>query len=222
MSLTLKDLIATQVRSLAPVLHPGMAEGLLQADWRMAGYDRAEYGYMYSHHAKIGLREYASREDLGEWRLGGNSRLQGQTIFTLPKYEITMKVLKENRRIHPGGTPPSNGTRPDRLRYSDPRPRWETIDRPLDMELPATDQGAGIDLLLLWDHVTEIDAETGFSLRVVHTTSPGVFGRRVPTDLSYDIKAPDTVFVHSRFDGDAGDEDLYSYQVDAGEEKDAN
>ncbi len=222
MPLTLKDLLEERIRAIAPVLHQGMAEGLLQAEKRMVGYDPSEYGYMYSHHAKIGMREYARREDLGEWALEGNSRLQGQTIFTLPECGITMKVLKENRLVHPRGTPPANRTKPDRLRYSDPRPVWETLDRPLEFELPVRSQGGGIDLLLLWDHVREAVEAVAFSLRVVHTTSPGVFGRSVPTDLSYDIRSPDTVFVHSRFEGEPVDEDLYSYQVDAGEEKDAN
>lgn len=220
MSYTLQELLEDRIRALAPVLHPGMALGLVDADRRMEGLDRTEYGYMYSHHAKIGMREYVRHQDLGEWTLGGNPRMQGQMILEIPADGISMKVVKENRRVHPGGIPPANRTRPDRRRYRDPRPLQETLG--FDLEEPLWPQGKEIDLLLLWDYVLDANAADAFTLRAVHTTKPGVFGQRVETDLSFEIQAPDTVFAHSRFAGDAEDEDLYSYQVDAGEEKDAN
>lgn len=220
MTLTLRDLLEDRIRALAPVLYPGMAQGLLEADKRMAGYERAEYGYMYSHHAKIGMREFAKQHDLGEWEIGGNPRMQGQTIFEIPSSGIAMKVVKENRILHPGGIPPANRTRADRRRYLDPRPVQQVLD--LGLTEPLWPEGKGIDLLLLWDRVLEGDSDQAFTLRVVHTTTPGVFGKRVETDLSFEIESPETVFAHSRFEGEAADEDLYSYQIDAGEEKDAN
>lgn len=203
--------------ALAPVLHPAMAGALVSTKERLAGIDRQAYGYHYSHLIKILLREALVEEDLGEWTVAGNSRLNGQTYLEQPNLGIKMKVGKENRRVHPGGVPPAGVTKSQKAHYKDPRQLH------LDFPLPEPKWPAGtpINLHLLWDHPAAEDGKLdyeAFTLRAVHTTAPSSFGKVVPLDLSFEILASDTVFVRSRFDGDVADEDLFAFELDETEE----
>lgn len=223
MTLTLQDLLETQVQALAPVLHPGMAEAFVKVSTRLGGIGRADHGYLYSLTIKADLRDYCARQDLGLWSIDGNTRLHGQTHFVIPEHGVRMKVMKENRRVHPGGVPPANRTRPDRLLYSDARSVQEALS--FEIEQPVWPEGKPIDMLLLWDYRKDGNGRVlhdAFTLRAVHTTAPGAFGQVVPTDLSFEITSPTTVFTHRRFAGEDDNDDLYSYQIDATGEIDAN
>ena len=199
--------------ALAPILHPSMAGALVSSKDRLAGIDRQLYGYHYSHLVKILLREALAGEDLGEWMISGNSRLSGQTFLEQPDLGIKMRVGKENRRVHPGGVPPAGQAGGRRTHYADARQL--RLDFPLPE--PSWPASTPIDLHLLWDYPTDEDGKVdydAFSLRAVHTTAPGRFGKPVPLDLSFEILSPDTVFVRSRFDGDIADEDLFTFELD--------
>jgi hypothetical protein len=223
LSLTLQNLLETHVHTLAPVLHPGMADALAKVSKRLAGIDRTQHAYLYSLTIKADLRTYCAAQDLGPWSLDGNPRLHGQTHLVIPEHGIRMKVMKENRHVHPGGIPPANRTKPDRFLYTDIRSVQEALA--FELEQPVWPAGRPIDMLLLWDYPKGKNGAVlhdAFTLRAVHTTAPGAFGHVVPTDLSFDITSPTTVFAKSRFAGDAADDDLYSYQIDTTGEMDAN
>jgi hypothetical protein len=218
---SLRSLLESKMTALAPVLHPGMAGALVSSRERLVGVDRQLYGYLHSHLIKILLREALSAEDLGGWQVTGNSKLSGQTLLEQPDLGIKMRVGKENRRVHPGGVPPAGRTRRQRAHYADDRQL--VLDFPL--EEPVWPAKTPINLHLLWDYGREEDGcvnYESFSLRAVHTTAPSSFGQAVPLDLSFEIKSPDTVFVHSRFDGDDADEDLFSFELDENGEVDAH
>lgn len=220
---TLQALLEGKIQALAPVLHTGMAGSLAGVNKRLQGLDRVEQAYLYSLTIKADLRQHLEREGTGEWVLGGNPRQSGQTHLTIPDHGIRMKVVKENSRIHPGGVPPANRTKNDRLMYTDHRSVQTMLEFPLDA--PNWPEGKPINLILLWDYLRnqagKIDYNA-FTLRAVHTTAPADFGQIVPLDLSFAIVSPSTVFTHSRFDGGDIDEDLYSYQIDTTGEMDVN
>ena len=223
MSLTLQKLLETRVHGLAPVLHPGMAEALAQVSTRLGGIDRTQHAYLYSLTIKADLRRYCAGQDLGPWSLEGNPRLHGQTHLVIPEHGIRMKVMKENRLVHPGGIPPANRTKPDRFLYTDIRSVQDALA--FEVDQPVWPARKPIDLLLLWDYLRGANGalrHDAFTLRAVHTTAPGAFGQVVPTDLSFEITSPTTVFAKSRFAGDADDDDLYSYQIDTTGELDVN
>lgn len=210
---SLRTILEAKVTSLAPILHPGLAGALVSSRERLVGVDRALYGYLHSHLIKVLLRDTLCSENLGEWRIAGNPRLNGQTLLEQPEAGIKMKVGKENRRVHPGGVPPAGNTQRQRDRYEDRRQL--RFDFPL--QEPIWPAKTPIDLHLLWDYGRNADGTSdyeSFSLRVVHTTAPSRFGVAVPLDLSFEIQSAETVFVRSRFDGDDADEDLFSFELD--------
>lgn len=160
-----------------------------------------DYPHLVSLNARAFMREYWLANGLpGEWTVSGNSRLMGQTILSNAFENVEMRLLKERRRTYPGGVPiaGSNWTRRDAWRQA-----------PLDIEVPGQPVSDDtVRLLALWDIAEDDDLVV--SVRVVHTLQPGVFGSRVPIDLSYEIKPTGGIFDMLQFRGDAEDEDFFA------------
>jgi hypothetical protein len=70
-----------------------------------------------------------------------------------------------------------------------------------------------LNLHLLWDLVNGQDIEQGFTLRVVHTTEPGVYGSPVRIDLSVELDATANPWANLQFVGDDEMEDFFPDEV---------
>lgn len=164
--------------------------------------NRHDYPHLLPLNARAFMREHWLANGLpGQWTVSGNPRLMGQTILSSAHENMEMRLLKERRSNYPRGVPVAgtNLTRRDAWRQP-----------PLDIEVPGQPVSDGTArLLALWD-VAEVDDDLVVAVRVVHTLQPGVFGSRVPIDLSYEIKPTGGIFDMLQFRGDAQDEDLFA------------
>jgi hypothetical protein len=193
--------IETQARALGPVLHAGMATALVSSRKRQFGLDYTKYPHLLPLMLRCALREHLETEALPPgWAVGGDPRLMGQLTLEHAELKLDMRFLKERRRTYPGGVPVA-GRNPAR------RERW--INQPLDIEMPgASPAAAPLSLLLLWDFVDgDLDE---FSLRIVHTLAPGVYGAKVSCDLILDVQVGGSIFARLTFAGDAEDGDLFA------------
>lgn len=155
------------------------------------------------------MRARVRRAPVG-WRVGGNPMMMGQTILRNATQGMEMRLLKERRKTYPGGVPVAgwNGAR---------RNYWTQPS--LDIAVPAQPfLDEYIRLLLLWDRLM-VDGVSVLTVRVVHTLAPGIYGRRVPLDLNYEIRSTGGVFDNLSFPGDPENEDLFA-DIDRQENED--
>lgn len=161
-----------------------------------------DYPHLLPLSARAFMREHWRANGLpGHWKVSGNPRLMGQTILSNSSENVEMRLLKERRRTYPGGVPiaGSNSAR---------REAWRQA--PLGFEIPGQPwSGDVVRLLALWD-MARADGELVVSVRVVHTLQPGVFGSKVPIDLSYEIKPAGGIFDMLQFRGAKQEEDLFA------------
>lgn len=161
-----------------------------------------DYPHLLSLNARAFMREHWRGNGLPEgWEVAGNPRLMGQTMLLNPRDDMEFRLLKERRRRYPGGVPVagSNAAR---------QSAWRQL--PLRLEMPDGPVPEGrTRLLALWD-LTRIRDELQVRLRVVHTLGPGVYGSRVPIDLSYEIRPSGGIFESLEFIGDPQDDDLFA------------
>ncbi len=69
-----------------------------------------------------------------------------------------------------------------------------------------------LPLLLLWDFLDTRKLDQ-FTLRIVHTLAPGVYGKAVPCDLIVDVRDGGTIFSHLRFPGSPEDDDFFIVEI---------
>lgn len=126
----------------------------------------------------------------------------GQTILVSPDRRVTLRLLKENPNVHPGGVPCAghNAARQAAWRQ-DPLPS-------LSLTLHPGIAAVTTECLLLWDCAWD-EGDPRVSTRVVHTTEPGRYGDRVPIDLSFRIDPSGSMYDQLVFDGAAEMEDLF-------------
>ena len=67
-------------------------------------------------------------------------------------------------------------------------------------------------LLLLWDRQVDSGRDV-VTVRAVHTLAPGVYGRAVPIDMSFDIEPGGTVFDQLAYRGDDQPDDFFPHIV---------
>lgn len=200
-------LVTSQATLLGPRLYESMSAAIQGAETRARGLKRSTYPHLRPLLTRAEVREYLRHEGLPEpWVLDGNPSLMGQLSLTAPELGLTLRLLKERRRTYPDGVPPA-GRNPGR------RQAWQ---EPLPLEMLAGAQPAALtELLLLWDYAeSEKSDDTSFTLRIVHTTEAGEYGRAVRCDLDLRVQAGGTIFEQLVFRGDTDDHDFFAVDID--------
>jgi hypothetical protein len=206
-----RQLVESEARLLGPRLFEGVSVAILEADSRSKGLGHAKYPHLRPMLVRAELREYLEAEGLpGEWRVDGNPALMGQLYLSKRESGLRLRVLKERRRTYPGGVPTA-GRSPRR------REHWQAPLIPLSA-FANVGPARMNELLLLWDYAaaTEENAE-GFTLRVVHPTEVGVYGRPVRCDIDFAVLTGGTIFEQLVFQGDPEEEDLFAAEIDQAE-----
>lgn len=202
-----RQVIEVQATVLGPVLHAGVATSLAAARTRNRGLSHQRYPYLIPSHMRAELREYLEANPLPNgWLLGGDSRRMGQLLLAQPDLNVEMRVLKERRRTYPNGVPVAGKNQARREVWAD-----VPIDD-LDFSAPPADPAR---FLLLWDFRRGSLDE--FTLRIVHTIAPGVYGKAVPCDLILDVNDGGEIYKRLAFTGSPDDDDLFA--VDVAEEE---
>lgn len=215
--------IEVQAQALGPLLFAGVATSVMVAETRRRGLEHSKYPHLAPILVRAELREYLEATALPNgWIVGGDPRLMGQLLLENEDLNLRMRVLKERRATYPGGIPPAGKNRARRQ-------AWTAA--PLDLvwpspnltvrsaAAPADRPGELVRLLLVWDFVAGTNLRE-FTLRVVHPTEPGIYGKAVPCDLVLDIKDGGEIFKSLEFTGSPQDDDLFGRTVEIDEEGD--
>lgn len=193
----MRSIIVNAVNELAPVLWAAQSAALAAANTRCRGLVHDKYPSLRPHLIRSELREYLEREHLPEgWVLGGDTRKMVQIYVR--NETVCLRYLKERRVTYPGGVPAA-GRAPSRRAYWAP-----------SLFGPPGLPGGRLNLLLLWDYLDPADPESGFVMRVVHTTSTGAWGSRTPIDLSVDLAPTLGLEGYLRFHEDPQDTDFFA------------
>ena len=165
---------------------------------------RAEdYPSLRSMLTRAHMRNYWMDNPQVGWEVGGNPKRNCQCLLIDRRHGLSLRLLKENRRLSPGGTPAAGHSTARREAWAQPLP-----DDFLALPASPTRQEL-TELFLLWDR-TIVTGEPRVSVRVVHTIAPGVFGRAVPLDMSFEIEPGGTMFDALEFPGDPDEPDLWA------------
>ncbi len=207
-----RQVIEVQAEALGPVLHSGVATALAAARKRGRGLEHPKYPHLLPFLMRAELREFLETNRLPDgWVVNGDPRLMGQLLLVNAEHNLATRFLKERRRTYPNGVPTAgaNGAR---------QQFWTNI--PLDLDFlslesdPATRRRIGpVQLLLLWDFLKPQNLDE-FTLRVVHTLSPGVYGRTVPCDLVLDVKDGGEIFNRLAFKGSEEEQNFFAVELD--------
>lgn len=200
---TLRSLVEHQVGVASLGLYEGITTGFARARSSWERHDEAEYRWLLSMTARARMRDHWERQRPAEgWSVAGNAALMGQTILVSPDSKVTLRLLKENPRVYPGGVPHAGRSAARQADWlQDPLPDLSVTLNPGVAALTT-------ECLLLWNFVWE-EGVPRLSTRVVHTIGTGRYGVRVPIDLSYRIDPSGTMYDQLKFAGDAQLEDLY-------------
>ncbi|MBK8460942.1 MAG: hypothetical protein WAS07_04310 [Micropruina sp.] len=199
-----RELIESNVGQFALPLYEGVTTGVAAAEAWVSGMAHGQdYPWLLSLAARAHMRDYWLDSIAGTgWTIEGRPELMGQTILVNRDHNVALRLIKENKRIHPGGVPVagSNETR---------RRAWQQPPLP-DIDL--TDGVAALpdvaECLLLWDCAREAGSLT-VGVRVVHTIGAGRYGQRVPIDLSFVVRPEGTLYEELGFAGDSQDDSLF-------------
>lgn len=197
--------IEVQTEALGPVLYAGAATALTASRKRRRGLAHERYPHLLPLLMRVEMREFLEENPLPNgWVVGGDSTKMGQLLLHQPDLNLQMRFLKERRRTYPGGVPVA-GRNPSR--------REDWIAEPFDFALPAGSNTPGsVRLLLLWDFLSRRDLKR-FSLRIVHTLTPGVYGKAVPCDLILDVNDGGEIFKRLEFTGAPQDRDFFAVEI---------
>lgn len=207
-----RRVIEAQAHALGPVLHVGVATALAAARKRGRGLEHCKYPHLLPFLMRAELREFLETNRLPDgWVIDGDPRKMGQLLLQNQEHNLETRLLKERRTTYPSGVPTAgrNGAR---------QKFW--ADLPLDLDLPSLEADAAfrrrsgsIQLLLLWDFLTPQTLDH-FTLRLVHTLSPGIYGMAVPCDLVLDVKDGGEIFNCLEFAGSPEEENFFPIEID--------
>ena len=145
-------------------------------------------------------------------RVGGNPH---QNCELLIEYKnLTMRVLKENRRLFPGGIPVAGRNDARRAYYQ---------QMSLEDMLFTGDscEDAPLNLILLWEWIDVENRKQGVDLRLVHTIGAGRWSASpVPVDLSIPIVSDVGFYSNLEFETTEETQDFFATQI-AAEENDS-
>lgn len=202
----IRKAIEVQATALGPVLYAGVSTALAGSRKRNAGLGHETYPHLIPTTLRCELREYLRTHHMPPgWAIAGDPRKMGQLMLSHSELGLNVRFLKERRHTYPAGIPVagSNAAR---------RQSW--ISDPLDFPIPAPTRPKGepLHLLLLWDFLSKEQLDQ-FTLRIVHTLAPGVYGHAVPCDLIFDVQAGGSVYSRLAFEGFPDEGDLFTVDV---------
>ncbi len=203
--------IKSAISVIAPQLTEVMAVGVAESERRCAGIKHNIHPYLRpSMMRAIVHGELVTRMLPEGWDVVGKSRQNGQILLACP--DMSFRFLKENIRLHPGGTPPAGHNIARKAYYRNPL---------LEANLFSGDEGIPepIRAIILWDWIDRDDRDRGVTSRVVHTIGEGSWGSAVPCDLSLPVVNETGFYEHLQFDGD--DEDVDFFQASISEQENA-
>lgn len=212
-SLRLHRAIEVQAEVLGPVLYSGVATSLTAAHKRREGLDHATYPHLLPLLVRSELREYFGDNPLPNgWTVGGDPRKMGHLMLNQAELGIQLRFLKERRDTYSNGVPIAGKNAARRKVWTDPLPLlWPADSDPNSL---ATHP---VRLLLVWDFAKSTQLNE-FTLQVVHTVAPGVYGKAVPCDLILDVKDGGEIFKSLEFPGSEEREDLFVLTEEEGNE----
>lgn len=183
-------------------LYEGITTGFANARGVGSHLDQSRFRWLLAMNARAHMRLFwESNPPAPGWSVGGDARLMGQTILVSADQRLTLRLLKENHRVHPAGVPPAGHNAARQAAFS-------------QLPLPGLDFASGVAIegttncLLVWDAEWE-HGDPMLSVRVVHPIGTGSYGQPVPIDLSIDIDPSGELYDHLRFGGHAEDVDLF-------------
>lgn len=197
----LVSLIADSIAPISPLLFQDISQALTNSESRVGDLVRGGAVHLRALTMREELRMILSDQNLMGWFVEGNPAKMGELYLRHPETGLLLRVLKERRKTYPGGVPVAG---PNRARRS----YWGQQHQPF-LPIPDLPQVEHFKLHLLWDLSNGQDIEQGFTLRVVHTTEPGVYGSSVPVDLSVELDATVSVWTNLQFLGDEELEDFF-------------
>lgn len=200
---SLKSLVERQVGVASLGLYEGVTTGFAEARASWDRHDEPDYRWLLSMTARARMRHHWETHLPAEgWTVEGNAALMGQTILVSPDRKVTLRLLKENPNIHPGGVPYAGHNAARRATWlQDPLPSLSLTLNPEVATLTT-------ECLLLWDYEWDKGVPR-VSTRVVHTIGTGQYGVRVPIDLSYQIVPSGNMYDQLKFHGATEIEDLF-------------
>ncbi len=204
--------IKQQAEVLGPPIYSAMSTAITAAAKRAKGLPPEVFPHFLPLAVRCDLRVVLEDEGLPlGWRLGGNPGLMGQLLLESDEHQISMRFLKERRRTRRGGVPHAGPNRARRAAWAQP------LTLPLDFgESGGTAIVTGptekVELLLCWDHADPRDGDA-FTLRVVHTISPGTYGSAVPCDLIIDLEHGGGIFTKLTFPGSDDPQDFFPIDI---------
>jgi hypothetical protein len=194
-------LIADAVAPISPLLFQDTSIALTNAEGRVGDLVRNGAVHLRALTMREELRVMLADQDLAGWATEGNPAKMGELYLRHSKTGLLLRVLKERRKTYPGGVPVA-GTNQARRAY------WAQQYQPM-LPIPGLAAVEPLNLHLLWDLVNGQDIEQGFTLRVVHTTEPGIYGSPVRIDLSVELDANINPWANLQFLGDEEMEDFF-------------
>lgn len=194
-----RQLVEAEATRLGPRLFEGMSIAIPSAGNRARGLAHSRYPHVRPLLVRSDLREYLEGELLpAGWQVDGNPALMGQLLLVHRAFGLRFRVLKERRKC-PHGVPTAG-------RNSARRREWQAA-----LPGPLTASRSRVtELLLLWDYAEADASGVAFTLRIVHTTEAGVYGRAVRCDLDLEVQAGGTIFESLSFGGGEDEEDFFS------------
>lgn len=205
----IKPFITHQAGVLSGTLDDAMATALAQARDDSRRYPHEKFPHLLPMLLRCAVRMDLEKRYLPPgWELAGNPKLMGQLLLSNDEYAIDLRLLKERRRSM--GVPHA-GRNPERQKA------WSG-DIALPGTFPAPAQPTRTTVLWVWDLLDLPDAEDNealaFTQRLVHTIAPGSYGRRVPCDLSLDLRHGGGIFDNLEFKGGDDETDLFHVELD--------
>lgn len=210
---SMEQLVEQRLGTISLPLYEAVTYGLASADSRLRGLsNRSDYPHLTPMLARAEARNYLLGESPPGWRVSGNPRRSGQLYLVNDEHNLELRLLKENGRTHPGGTPPAGHNRARREKWTSAP--LELLSR-REVSPLVHDPASAVHLLWLWDRY-EVDDDLRTTVRVVQPLSPGKFGTAVPIGLSFDIQPNGTLFNQLAFGGAADEVDFFP-NIDAEE-----
>ncbi|MDI9629453.1 MAG: hypothetical protein QM286_13105 [Acidobacteriota bacterium] len=204
-SIEVHSLIERHVQGVGLALYEGVAAGVDHATVAMGRLSIGDYPWLFSGHARAAMRHYWVRSGhlgVSGWSVRGRPQLMGETFLENDEHRLSLRLLKESGRVHPGGVPAAGRSDTRREQWQAPLPGLARSSDGLEFL-------SGVAAcLLLW----AVEFEAGIpliSVRVVHPLEPGRYGQRVPIDMSFSISPKGQMFEDLRFSGDPQEEDLF-------------
>lgn len=184
-------------RELGSTLWNAQSVAAAQAATKALGYSDGIDTYIRTHLMRAGFANEMRHVNLPDgWSVDVDTAHMCKVELHGP--DCTVRYLKENRRIHPGGVPGAG-------RNSRRRAYWQEAfdDKILGICTPK-------NYLLLWSEIPSDESVYGFGLRLVHPTGVGRFGMRTPIDASVDLMPADGLESMLEFTGDDDEIDFFA------------